>query len=270
MTISLPKPSAADLEPFIQAYLASRPLFYAFIRPQEAYLFSAYSRYLQPPILDFGCGDGFFASLIVPPQTIAVGLDVENSRINENPPQSPYKQLLVYDGRRIPQPSGHFHTIISNCVFEHLPDLSGNLREMWRLLKPGGHLLTTVMSSTWEENLLGDRFLGTTYRQSMRRRQVHINLFSTAEWDQHYTQAGFIIKRCIGYLHLKPSRFNELGHYVALPSLVSYRLFKRWVLWPAWYRPVHLDAWIASQLVGDIQMPNPHSAAYFYILQKPL
>lgn len=270
MINSFTKPSAANLLPFVSAYLKARPCFYAFIRPQEAFLFKAHQRFIRPPVLDFGCGDGFFASLIFSPRSIAVGLDVESSRLQENPVKSPYQKLVTYDGLKIPFKPASFNTVISNCVFEHLPDLPTNLQEMYRILKPGGYLLTTVMGQAWDTNLLGSRLFGRSYTQAMRRQQVHLNLLSRSEWDKRFNKYGFIIKDTLGYLHLPACRLNELSHYLAIPSLISYRLTGHWVLWPSWYRLLSLDTLITHRIQPDIQPPNSQSAAYFYLLQKPL
>jgi len=46
---------------------------------------------MKKPLLDFGSGDGFFASTIFNKKGIDVGLDVLSSRINESPQTNIYK-----------------------------------------------------------------------------------------------------------------------------------------------------------------------------------
>lgn len=51
------------------------------------------------------------------------------------------------DGTRLPFPDGTFDRIICSEVLEHIPDDEAALRELFRILKPGGRLAATV--PTW-------------------------------------------------------------------------------------------------------------------------
>ena len=89
----------SNLEYFLKLYLQERPVFLSLIRAKEAQLFQKYLP-LRKPILDYGCGDGFFASVTLGKKgltriesefsqiksgsvRIEVGLDMKNSRIGE-------------------------------------------------------------------------------------------------------------------------------------------------------------------------------------------
>jgi len=45
---------------------------------------------------------------------------------------------VVYDGRNIPFPDGHFDAVVSQEVLEHVEDIEYSLVEIARVLKPGG------------------------------------------------------------------------------------------------------------------------------------
>jgi len=69
---------------FINKYLENRPMFMAIIRSQEAMLFQKYNKLIKSKVLDFGCGEGFFAELIFGKDKIDVGLDLfNNKRVKE-------------------------------------------------------------------------------------------------------------------------------------------------------------------------------------------
>ena len=55
---------------------------------------------------------------------------------------------------KLPFPSGAFATVVSNSVFEHIPDLDGALGECRRVLAPRGRLLLTAPSHAFGRMLL--------------------------------------------------------------------------------------------------------------------
>ena len=69
------------LRSFTRNYLNNLPSFFAYIRPQEALLFWQHQQEMNGPILDFGCGDGFFADMVFDAIEIDEGLDLVESRI---------------------------------------------------------------------------------------------------------------------------------------------------------------------------------------------
>ena len=94
-----------NLEYFIQKYVENRPLFMALIRPQEAMLFYKNKKIIKQPILDFGCGDGFFSKIVFGKKVIDVGLDITNSRAKEAEKNGIYKRVTFYNGKTIPYPN---------------------------------------------------------------------------------------------------------------------------------------------------------------------
>lgn len=248
---------------FIQKYLENRPMFHAFIRPQEAMLFQKYQRLIKSPTLDFGCGDGFFAKVVFGKGKIDVGLDLTNSRASEAEKEKIYKKVVYYEGTTIPYPNNSFQTIISNCVLEHIPNLDQFLNEINRVLKPRGYFLTSVMTDKWEDYLLGEKIFGKFYKKLLRKIQQHHNLLTMKQWNNQFNKGGFQITKSIGYFSQNAAKHNELFHYLSLPSLLSYKLFNRWVIFPqlSLIRKIYLKK-ITS-------LKNHDSfAACFYLLRK--
>ncbi len=266
-----------SLQYFLKQYLQERPLFLSLIRAKEAFLYQKYLPF-KKPVLDIGCGDGMFAKLSfankfkvqsskfkVNERIIDIGLDVKDSRIEEAKRLGVYKKLVIYDGVKIPFPDNYFSTIVSNCVLEHVTHLDSVISEAYRVLKPGGVFLTTVMAAPWEEYLFGSIFLGSWYQNWMRKKQVHLNLYNHKNWDKEFKKSGFRIVGKVGYLDQKASRLIDFCHYLSIPSLISYKLFKKWVLWKYF-----VDYYPLKNLANSISdNVNPDkSAALFYLLRK--
>ena len=259
---------------FIKKYLENRPMFMAIIRSQEAMLFQKYNKLIKlsdsegkGKILDFGCGDGFFAGLVFGKGKIDVGLDLfDNKRIEEAKKEKIYKKIILYESNTIPYPNNSFDIIISNCVLEHIFNIEKSLREVYRVLKPGGFFLTSVMADQWENNLFGSKIFGKTYLGYMRKIQEHHNLLSNKQWQTYFEKAGFKIQSTDGYLYKKSAFYLDLFHYLSIGSLISYKLFNKWVLFSI---PIlnKIKTLFIKKVIIDENNPNKASALFF-VLKK--
>jgi SAM-dependent methyltransferase len=100
-------------------------------------------------VLDIGCGGGFdtfFAAITVGPKGKAVGIDMipemlERARRNlrqTNIKNATFQEATAED---LPFPDESFDVVISNGVFNLIPDKARGLAEVFRILKPGGRLM---------------------------------------------------------------------------------------------------------------------------------
>jgi 2-polyprenyl-3-methyl-5-hydroxy-6-metoxy-1,4-benzoquinol methylase len=246
----------------IKSYLSERPTFYAYLRPQEALFFYERRKKMKGPILDFGSGDGFFASAIFRKKSIDVGLDLSSSRIMESPKTEIYKEIKIYDGNTIPFPSRRFGTVISNCVFEHIPTIGKSVKEIHRILKKNGQLMTTVMCSSWSSNLHGGKVLGKNYVDWFNGIQHHDSLLSKKEWIRLFNKCGFEVIESIDYLYEIAAKKTELYHFLSLSSLFTYKVFKKWNLFP------FVSAKKVREIEKIISEDNKNPSACFFVLKK--
>jgi len=217
---------------FLIPYLKERQLFYAFLRPQEALLYQKYLPF-KKPVLDFGCGDGFFASVAFEEQgKIEVGLDMDPKIKKEAEDSGIYKKVIIYNGQKVPLPDDYFSTIVSNCVLEHISNLKLTLKELNRVLKRGGRMYLTVVTDQWQKNLFFGKIFGEIYQNWFKKIQNHYNLFSQEKWEKMFQKAGYTIKREIPYMSKRDQQLCEIFHYLFL----AYPLLRK-VLKPSFFCP---------------------------------
>jgi ubiquinone/menaquinone biosynthesis C-methylase UbiE len=251
-------------ENYIRAYLSSRPLFLSVLRGFEAGLYQSHKPF-KKPILDIGCGDGFFASVTFGKGSIDVGVDMEESRIGEARETGVYKKLVTYDGLTLPFADKSFKTIVINSVLEHVSALPKVLSESRRVLAPGGTCMTTVMALPWEKHLFGAKIIGKRYADWMRKKQVHTNLLSIQEWKRAFKKAGFTIDIAYPYMSPTAASWLDIFHYLSVPNLISYTLTKRWVLFPL-TAASYPTAWLASLMEESVDDNN--AGAVFFVLKR--
>jgi SAM-dependent methyltransferase len=87
-------------------------------------------------ILENGCGVGMYVEHLSPFGGTVIGLEYDFERTVEAHTNSPH--ILNAAGEFIPLPSSTFDLILSHEVIEHVQDDRAAIREMVRVLKPGG------------------------------------------------------------------------------------------------------------------------------------
>src|SRR5881398_1940571 len=132
-----------------------------YLRRQATHQAAFFLPYLQPgmTLLDCGCGPGAItlglAEAVAPGQV--VGVDREPSMVHRacalaEEHQVTHVRFQVGDICDLPFPSSSFDAVFTCAVLEHLADPVQALREIGRVLKPGGTV--GVSYSDWREPLI--------------------------------------------------------------------------------------------------------------------
>jgi SAM-dependent methyltransferase len=227
----------APTERLLRAHLREMPLHRVLIRTIEARILSEVD--LPRPILDVGCGDGHFGSTIFP-SGADVGLDRDVSDLSEARRRSVYRLLVRADSGTMPFSDGAFRSAVSNCVFEHIPDIDRTISEIARVIAPGGVFACTVIGHRFRELLTDERAwrrlgLGAAHRAYLdwfNRKAAHFHFDSPKQWSDRFERAGFTVRSWRYYLSPEATRRMHRDHYLSVPHLLARRVTGRWVPLP--------------------------------------
>ena len=250
---------------FLARHLEEMPLHRALLRSVEARLMHAVP--LAPPVLDIGVGDGHFASAAYG-RTIDVGIEIRwnDLRVAANRP-GVYRQVFAASALALPFADGAFSTVVSNCVIEHIPDLEGTLREVARVLRPGGTFATTLPSEHFASFLGGATVLrrlhlanlATRYGELFNRISYHYHVHPPEVWRRLLADNGLTVVEQSYYFSAAAHRAFDLCHYLSIPNLVTHMLWGRWVLHPLQARP--FEDWLRRYY----EEPLPSVGAYQFV-----
>lgn len=222
---------------YLNDYLKFAPVSLALVRAVECRCLSELE--FKHPILDVGCGDGLFASVFFEAQ-VEQGMDTSPVEAASARKTGAYQNVVVANAVNIPFKDESFTTVFSNCVLEHIPQVNNVLREISRVLKKEGKLIFTVPSDLVGERLfyssllkrIGLNRLGDLYSQKLNSVFRHYNLYSPSIWDKKLEVAGLKRVSCERYLSPGATKAYDIMLICSLASLLSKKLFKKWVLFP--------------------------------------
>jgi SAM-dependent methyltransferase len=260
-----------DAAYFVDEHLRRVPVHLALIRSAEACLYAGVD--LPRPLLDVACGDGNFAAT-VRAEPVDAGLDLNAAKVREAATRGIYRRAMVANAAALPFPDGAFASVMSNCAIEHMPPLDDVLREIHRVLRPGGTFVCSVPTHNFTRYLIGANLpravglsaLGDAYEGYFRRISDCYHTYTVEAWRARMAAAGLPVARWRGYLGPAAMRAFDLSHYYGAPTLLSKRLFGRWVLWPDKVRYWPPERWLARRLVRYCEDDPGDAAAYVFMV----
>ncbi len=161
-------------------------------------------RWLKPRkderILDIGCGEGTYDYRVALRGATVFGFDLDRKQLRRAQAyhKTPCTGFICAHADAFPLRSGQFDTVMSLCVFEHLPDDRQTLREMWRVLRPGGRILLTLDSLSLEK-------IGESWRDEHRKRHSVRQFYTHRSVGSLLEACGF---RLIRHRYMLRSRLD--------------------------------------------------------------
>jgi SAM-dependent methyltransferase len=225
----------------------------------------------ERPILEIGCGDGQFSSLVFREIDDAIDVNPRSVEKCRRLAGHLYRRVQCLDARDLEFSECGYATIYANCVMEHIPDIEKVLAGCYRGLRPGGKLVITVPLIQMNEHLL---FPWSWYAKVRQHQLVHVNLFTKQEWQKLLLTTGFSDIQYRPYLSGNACKFWDALDSPGCIGFGRYRLApilgKAFGLMPARLKDrtiSRLSGWLSSKArANGSQEPE---CAVVVIAQKP-
>lgn len=168
---------------------------YSLWRAQELSIFRRHEKYLTEPVMDFGCGDGSFASVLF--KRLAFGVDHDADALAVARAYGLYDQTVLSTETQIPIADESVGSVFSNSTLEHLYELGAILKEFHRILKPQGFLVFTVPVPAYNQHLT--KYFGRRACAAIDKESFHRNLLEESDWRKRLGSLGFTVEKTTLY-----------------------------------------------------------------------
>lgn len=208
--------------------------------------FNLYKEYLKgnSRFLDWGCKDGhdgfMIKSHLEEPVEIH-GCDIRKGKysIFIEKTNLNYTQLNHY--YKLPYEDNYFDVVIGNGVLEHAANDSESLKELYRILKPGGYLIITF---------LPNKLSYTEFISRLIKYGAHRRIYSLKEIKRILLRKGFLPV--------------EWGYHQVVPSLVSKSKIEK----IRFLYPIINILFQANKYLDKMPLINKFAANIYVISQK--
>ena len=183
-------------------------------------------------ILDCACGRGFYLNMYrYVSECALVGLELDAEIIRKaqrNVGHLPGITLTRGNIYALPFPADYFDGVILSEILEHIEDDVAGLREVWRVLKPGGVVAITVPHANypflWDPiNWTLERVLHTHIRRGPLAGiwANHVRLYRREQLRAVVQQAGFVVEAERSFTHYSFPFIHNLVYGLGKPLLES-------------------------------------------------
>lgn len=137
--------------------------------------------------LDIGSGDCLLAYAVAPIVKWVYALEVTSAKVAPQPPEVANFTLLLFDGFEFPIDSNSVSVVFSNQVLEHLhpEDAFEHLREVYRVLAPGGYYICFV-----PHRFTGPHDVSKYFTEQATG--LHLKEYTYHEMEVLFRKAGFL------------------------------------------------------------------------------
>lgn len=251
----------ADDKDFLKRYLSSAPVALALIRAMECRLMDAIP--FANPILDLGCGDGLFASILFREKThIDCAVDSDESEVEHCYKKGVYRDIKVAEAEDLPFNDESFRFVLANDLFAHLKNPRVALNEAWRVLSPDGYLCFTVPTiiPRFHLNVFADFVSGAASHNLLSlfnhdiRSYFRLNsILKFQQWSKLLKENGFKIVHHRKYASLSAICVQMITSFYLYRGSIYKKAIGRYIPFPEIHEKIitPITSWALKSLYDD-------------------
>ncbi|MDX2047915.1 MAG: methyltransferase domain-containing protein [Chitinophagaceae bacterium] len=123
------------------------------------------------------------------------------------------QHIQYADATRLNFKNEKFDMVIANHIMEHIPDDIKAMKEIYRVLKPGGIAFLQVPYSTTLENTIEDISINDPVQQSaLFGQRDHVRIYAFKDYSARLASAGFKVE------FLPPATLKEFARFALQPD----------------------------------------------------
>lgn len=204
-------------------------------RPFEAYLlildyFKEFGIKTGQKILDIGYGSGYFLKAAANAGLNTYGVDISEEGMKIAQKTSPNSKLFVGKGEDLKFEDNFFDHVACIGVLEHFMDIEKGIKEMKRVIKPGGTLLILVPNSKF-------LYWKIMHMKGTEQQDISEALMSLEQWRDKFTKEGLEVLKIDqdNWFLKEPIIFSPLSISVILKAIrkIIYKFI--WIFVPKRY-----------------------------------
>jgi SAM-dependent methyltransferase len=222
MNDSHSKPTA-PLDEYGQRYFesynyADRPLgrfsMYWFARRYYAALVRRYAPKGGGKLLEMGCGLGHLLGLLQN-DFACVGIDIADYSIAQMKQNAPRAEGIVMSAEDLTRfGDGEFSAVVALHLVEHLSDPADTIRQVYRIVQPGGLFLFATPNPGYSLRRFKD-----PHTDAIGKDPTHINVQPPAQWRAWSEASGFKVLRHFG------DGLWDVPYFPIIPKIVQFGVF---------------------------------------------
>ena len=155
-------------------------------------------------VLDWGCrqaADACLVRMLRGPEVELHGCDVDGGEYDTFFDFARLKYSQLTHPYLLPYEDNSFDTVMGSGVLEHVPNDSESLKELYRIIRPGGFFIMTM---------LPNQYSYTEWLNRRLRNPHHLRMYSLSEAKHMFMHHGFLPVR-FGYHQIIPTLSSPKG-----------------------------------------------------------